>query len=252
MKKRILFSFIGLFLLNVSSLAQKDSPGSTSYDSHTILNLLQIGIGSAEGLVSDGNNNYSDYSTKGNGSGIMAKMVFTIQTDAYMQFEAMGFLGQFLLGNTKGVYSNSMIEFGGGWTFNRQKPLKLGNVDMRFGLGMNGGARAFKAGDLTYNKVGSFGFFGPVIHSFTNIGDRFQIFNTNEFDGALVSTGGVMNSGGRMKFDFVCTYRITKKIGIALTPSFETFHHSVSNGDTEIGQSRYSYKYLQVGITFID
>jgi len=240
MKPAILF--FALFLTSALCLAQEDD--------HATFLLYQRGKAA---IFSQGNDNgpiLADAS-KVQSRFYSMKGVGTFGTDEYMTMDLSFFAAlpmEFLTKKPVDSYALSLVEFGYGWTFNKEKPLKIGPAEIRLGMGGNLGARAYTVVDSVQymkNVVGVL--ISPVFHSFINIGDRFQLFNTNEF--------GIIYrpeyQGFRSKFDFIATYKIFNWLGLTVNPNFERVFLGEKDNSTEVDH-HLRFRYLQLGITLIN
>lgn len=240
MKTAILL--FALFLTSALCLAQEDD--------HATFLLYQRGKAA---IFSQGNDNgpiLADAS-KVQSRFYSMKGVGTFGTDEYISMDASFFAAlpmEFLTKKPVDSYALSLVEFGYGWTFNKSSPLRIGPAEIRLGMGLNLGARVFSVIDsVQYLKNAGGLIASPVFHSFINVGDRFQIFNTNEF--GIVYTPTI--SGFRSKFDFIATYKLLSWLGLTVNPNFERVFLGEKDNSTEVDH-HLRFRYLQLGFTLIN
>jgi hypothetical protein len=96
-------------------------------------------------------------------------MLGTVESNFY--FDIQGAAVELLVPPTR-PYSVGLLDASAGKTFNKNRPIKIGPLEFRFGAGLNLGFRFF-------DYKNSFLAYGINFHSFLDIGDNFQMLYIN-------------------------------------------------------------------------
>lgn len=112
-------------------------------------------------------------------------------------------------------YSLSLLDVNFGKNFNKNRPISLGPVDIRLGMGLTAGFKFFsyKHSYLSY---------GITFHSMINFGENCQLLYVNTLAPGFNNR---YDKIGRTAHEFYFMYEINEKVGFSLSPYKETYHY---------------------------
>ncbi len=131
--------------------------------------------------------------------------VSTFKSNFYFDLQGAGV--ELLVPPTR-PYSVGLFDASAGKTFNKNRPVKIGPLEFRFGAGLNLGFRFF-------DNRNSFLAYGINFHSFLDIGDRFQMLYINS---SSMGYNAKYEDISRKLHELYIFYNINKLVQISLCP----------------------------------
>lgn len=124
------------------------------------------------------------------------------------------------------TFDTGLFDFNFNKTFNPNRPLSIGPVDMHFGMGLGLGIKIF---DNQGGSANAFLSYGLSFHSIVNVTENFQLFYLNTLN---LSYNPKYNEMGRTSHEFFFFYDFGWKIQPSIIPYIETFrfNETLSNG----------------------
>lgn len=135
--------------------------------------------------------------------------------DANFYFKLHGTGLEAMIVPTSKPYNLSLLDCNFGKNFNAKRPISLGPVDIRLGMGVTAGFKFFsyKHSYLSY---------GLTFHSMINVGENFQILYINTLAPGFNKK---YDKIGRTANEFYIMYNINKLLQISLCPYIEKYHY---------------------------
>lgn len=133
-------------------------------------------------------------------------------------------------------FNGGMFDFHFGGAFNNKRPLNIGGVSTKIGMGIRLGAKGFDTDSIDKPVV----LFGPEIGIISTLGERLTLFTKATLS---PSFGKGNQRGFNPGIDLKATFRLMKFVGFTLSTGVDSYRQK--ERDT------YTFKYVQLGISVI-
>lgn len=133
-------------------------------------------------------------------------------------------------------FNGGMFDFHFGFSFNNNRPLNIGGVSNKIGMGIRLGAKGFDTDSIDKAVV----LFGPEIGIICTFGERLTLFTKATLS---PSFGKGNQRGFNPGIDVKATVRLVKFLGLTLSSGIDSYRQK--EHDT------YTFKYVQLGLSVI-
>ena len=143
-------------------------------------------------------------------------------------------------------YNSAIFDINAGRVFNHKRPISIGLVDTRIGMGLNLGLKLF---DNNYGQIygaNSFIAYGLSLNTIIDFGDNFQLFYLNTFNFAFNPRYSELY---RTMHEVYFMYKNNWKFRPSIAPYIETFRYKESSSNEKDNQINKSFIGIKFGVT---